>query len=175
MCGPVPLEKPMLVIYKNSEFQNYGIIELWQNDWVISLRCSSMICSVLSSQSSFPSTPSELAHPVFITKSYRNILMINLAVSDLLAALTMPLTAMDALWLHWPLSDESVSMCRWCRLQLVDLSLISRHSSCWSDWSRSCPVWVSTCPPSPSCASHLTGTGSSVNPLTVRYGIMVFL
>ena len=38
--------------------------------------------------------------------------MINLAVSDLLAALTMPLTAMDALWLHWPLSDESVSMCR---------------------------------------------------------------
>ena len=105
--------------------QNYGIIELWQNDWVISLRWSSMICSVLSSQSSFPSTTFRAGSTCLFSQSCRNILMINLAVSDLLAALTMPLTAMDALWLHWPLSDESVSMCRWCRLQLVDLSLMS--------------------------------------------------
>ena len=42
----------------------------------------------------------------------RNILVTYLALADLLTALTMPLTAMDALWLHWPLSDESVSMCR---------------------------------------------------------------
>ena len=38
----------------NSRVHNYGIIELWQNDWVISLRWSSTICYFLSSQTSFP-------------------------------------------------------------------------------------------------------------------------
>ena len=42
----------------------------------------------------------------------RKILIINLAMSDLLTASTIPLTALDALLLHWPLADESLIMCR---------------------------------------------------------------
>ena len=42
----------------------------------------------------------------------RKILIINLAMSDLLTASTIPLTAMDALLLHWALADESLIMCR---------------------------------------------------------------
>ena len=42
----------------------------------------------------------------------RTILIINLAVSDLLTAFTIPLPAMDAFMLHWPLADESLMMCR---------------------------------------------------------------
>ena len=42
----------------------------------------------------------------------RNILVLNLAFSDLLAALTMPFTAIDALWHHWPLPPHSLLSCR---------------------------------------------------------------
>ena len=40
----------------------------------------------------------------------RNILLVNLALSDLLSALTLPATAWDALWSHW--SDLSLTACR---------------------------------------------------------------
>ena len=43
----------------------------------------------------------------------RNILVMNLALSDLLAALTLPSTAMDALWQHWPLPSQSLLACRY--------------------------------------------------------------
>ena len=42
----------------------------------------------------------------------RNILVTYLALADLLTALTMPLTAMDSLWLHWPLADQNLLFCR---------------------------------------------------------------
>ena len=42
----------------------------------------------------------------------RNILVLNLAFSDLLAALTIPFTAVDALWYHWPLLQHSLLSCR---------------------------------------------------------------
>ena len=46
----------------------------------------------------------------------RNILVLNLALSDLLAALTLPFTAMDALWQHWPLPSQSLLSCRYSEL-----------------------------------------------------------
>ena len=48
----------------------------------------------------------------------RNILVMNLAFSDLLAALTIPFTAVDALWYHWPLPHHSLLSCRYCQAQL---------------------------------------------------------
>ena len=42
----------------------------------------------------------------------RNILILNLAFSDLLAALTLPFTAVDALWQHWPLYQHTLVTCR---------------------------------------------------------------
>ena len=41
-----------------------------------------------------------------------NVLVLNLATSDLVSALTLPSTAMDALWHHWPLASQSVLACR---------------------------------------------------------------
>ena len=42
----------------------------------------------------------------------RNILLLNLACSDLLGAVTIPFTALDALWQHWPIIANSLLVCR---------------------------------------------------------------
>ena len=48
-----PLYVPVCLDYRNSDFQNYGIIELWRNDWVISLV---IVFFVMSAQISCPET-----------------------------------------------------------------------------------------------------------------------
>ena len=55
---------------------------------------------------------SSTVYPPVCIPAVRNILVTLLALADLLTALTMPLTAMDSLWLHWPLADQNLIFCR---------------------------------------------------------------
>ena len=60
--------------------------------------------------------------------------MTHLALADLLTALTMPLTAMDSLWLHWPLADQNLLFCRcvMCHVTCImcHVSWFMCHVSC---------------------------------------------
>ena len=53
-----------------------------------------------------------LIYLIYLWHCYRNIFIINLASSDMLIGVTMPFTALDSLYLHWPLTDQSPIYCR---------------------------------------------------------------
>ena len=44
-----------------------------------------------------------------------NVLVLFLAACDLLSALTLPTTAMDALWHHSPIASHSLLACRFVK------------------------------------------------------------
>ena len=90
-------------------------------------------------------------------RTARNIFIFNLAFSDFLLAISVPLTVMDALTLAWPLPSSLLSCRSGVKLKP------NKQNTGTSDlgWSRPSPVWQLSCPPSPSWPWPWIGSGSS--------------